>query len=133
MTFVTWMFYSVRDINRQGEDVKQTAWNKQGTDPAARTSVWVLCEECGHTSRVLSVMASRVLKERKHCPQCQSAAAPSLHYTAAGAYIHPSDALHTSGATSQPSDLQTSLDWNQPRGVRSLFAHPFAWLRGTLS
>ncbi len=99
------------------------------TGRAEHTSIWVLCEDCGHTSRVLSVMASRVLKERQHCPQCQSKNAPTLHYTAAGAYIQPDEARQVHDTEHQP-DIYTGPQWNGTRGLRDLFTQPFAWLRG---
>ena len=101
---------------------------------AKQASIWVLCEDCGHVSRVLSVMASRVLKERKSCPQCQSLNAPTLHYTAAGAHIHADDMLYSPSLvpSTQPETHEVP-EWNGSRRVRSLFTHPFAWLRATLS
>ena len=92
MTIVTGVSYSVREINRQGRGMNFSPRKQQMKGTAEQTSAWVLCGECGHTSRVLSIMASRVLKERQHCPQCRSTAAPSLHHTAAGAHIHPAGA-----------------------------------------
>ena len=55
------------------------------------TSVWVTCRECGHVSRVLAVMASRVLAERQTCPSCHSSEAPTLNSTPSGTHILLSD------------------------------------------
>lgn len=52
-----------------------------------RSSVWIKCRECGHTTRALTVMAKRVLSERNGCPSCQSQAAPILQPTSSGANI----------------------------------------------
>ena len=98
---------------------------------ANRTSIWVLCEDCGHVSRVLSVMANRVLRDRKSCPQCHSFNAPTLHYTAIGTHLHVDDAPSGAHVRSTAAELRTSPEWAPARSVRSFFADPLSWLRGT--
>ncbi len=48
------------------------------------SAVWMTCRDCGHTTRALALMASRVLKTRTHCPECSSTCEPCLNRTPAG-------------------------------------------------
>lgn len=50
-------------------------------------AIWLTCRECGHTSRVLALLASRVLRARPHCPGCASMATPCLNSTPMGTAI----------------------------------------------
>lgn len=50
-------------------------------------AIWLTCRECGHTSRVLALLASRVLKTRSACPQCASTAVPCLNSTPIGTSV----------------------------------------------
>ena len=57
----------------------------------SRSAIWIRCGECGHVSRALAVMASRVLEERRQCPTCFSTDPPFLSLAQAGAHIPQSE------------------------------------------
>lgn len=54
-------------------------------------AIWLTCRECGHTSRVLALLASRVVKTRSACPECASTAVPCLNSTPVGTALSLSD------------------------------------------
>lgn len=54
-------------------------------------AIWMTCRECGHTSRVLALLASRVIKTRTACPECASTAVPCLNSTPVGTSLSLSE------------------------------------------
>ncbi|MGI4757475.1 MAG: hypothetical protein ACRYGF_11590 [Janthinobacterium lividum] len=60
---------------------------RDSVDFMAGSAVWLTCCDCGHTTRVLAVLASRVIKARPYCPDCASTAAPLLNATTTGTGI----------------------------------------------
>ncbi|MGI4853134.1 MAG: hypothetical protein ACRYF4_03680 [Janthinobacterium lividum] len=54
-------------------------------------AIWLTCRECGHTSRVLALLASRVIKTRSACPECASTSVPCLNSTPVGTGLSLSD------------------------------------------
>ena len=68
----------------------------------ARSAIWLTCPDCGKTSRVLAVMAGRVLRERRECLQCLSTCAPNLRRTPQGAHIPASEELHATSDGEEP-------------------------------
>lgn len=48
------------------------------------SAIWLTCRDCGDTTRVLALMANRVLKTRTNCPACHSKSEPCLNRTPVG-------------------------------------------------
>jgi hypothetical protein len=74
--------------------MSETQVSQTQRELTARSAMWLVCPDCRETSRVLAVMASRVLKERRECPQCLSTRAPHLRQTQQGAHIPVPEELH---------------------------------------
>jgi hypothetical protein len=76
----------------------------------ARSAMWLTCPDCDHTTRVLAVMAGRVLRERRHCPNCLSMRAPLMNQTPVGAHIPASEAHHAPGSAEETAYLVAWLE-----------------------
>ncbi len=108
----------------------QASWKTAATQSA----IWVTCRECGHTSRVLSVMASRVLQDRDKCSECFSAELPRLNQTPVGTGIVLSDLQRAALRETEDEGLHAWIaaaprerwyDWLQ-QAATSRLAHRFS-------
>ena len=93
----------------------------------ARSAIWLTCPDCGHTSRVLAVMASRVLQLRRECPECLSAAAPLLQQTQPGAHISAEEVKASEHSEGEQARLHA---WIESESRKGAVQH---WLRMILS
>jgi hypothetical protein len=86
----------------------------------ARSAIWLTCPECDHTTRVLAVMAGRVLRERRQCPKCLSTHAPQMSQTVVGAHIPASEAHHAPASAAETASLRAWIesDGNKHNGQR---------------
>ena len=82
------------------------------TDQAltGRSAIWLMCPNCNHTTRVLAMMAGRVLRERRQCPNCLSTHAPHMSQTVVGAHIPASEAHHAPANDSETAYLRAWID-----------------------
>lgn len=81
----------------------------------ASSAIWLTCPDCGMTSRVLAVMAGRVLKERPVCPDCLSTRLPHLRQSAPGAHIPASEAEQAAGSDEEQAYLRAWIEANDTR------------------
>lgn len=80
------------------------------------SAIWLTCRNCGDTTRVLALMANRVLKARTHCPACRSTCEPCINQTPAGRGLTLS--VEQSGALREMDD-KTARAWLEDRAHRS--------------
>ena len=105
----------------------QTQISPTQQELTARSAFWLTCPDCGHTGRVLAVMASRVLRQRRGCPQCFSTSSPRLRQTQSGAHIPLSEAQPTAANVTEEAFLRA---WIGSYAGRSQLHH---WFRVLLS
>lgn len=84
------------------------------------SAIWLTCRECGHTTRVLALLASRVLARRMHCPECQSTCEPCVNATPAGSGISLSP--EQSAALREMDDKDVRV-WMERRANHSAARH----------
>jgi hypothetical protein len=96
----------------------------------ARSAIWLTCPECDHTARVLAVMAGRVLRERRQCPNCHSAHPPHMSQTVVGAHIPASEAHHAPASDGETAYLRAWIkrdeNWKQTQSLSSVLFHRLA-------
>ena len=81
-----------------------------------RSAIWLLCPDCGHADRVLAVMASRVLRERRQCALCHSTLAPLLRQAPMGAHIPASEAHQGVPAEGEDAYLHSWVEQDESKG-----------------
>ena len=99
-------------------------------DQIARFAIWLTCPDCNATSRVLALMASRVLQQRLECGACHSTRAPLLTQAHAGAHIPAPDPAQSTPNEDEQARLQTWIDQQEStsglqHGIR-VFLHRIA-------
>lgn len=86
----------------------QTVLREDGL--TSRSAMWVTCNECGHVGRVLAVMASRVLRARKECPECFSTQPPRLTLAPTGAHVPAPEAHNADANRAESARLHTWIE-----------------------
>lgn len=108
----------------------QTQISRTQQELTARSAFWLTCPDCGHTGRTLAVMASRVLRQRRGCPQCRSTSEPHLRQTSSGAHIPVSEGQHTASTDAEAAYLRA---WIESDDRQSRLHHSLRALRSRLT
>ena len=80
-------------------------------------AIWLTCPDCGHTTRVLALLAGRVLKDRTRCLECSSTVAPHMNFAPTGRGIALSDEQN---ATLRELDVPALHAWVADRERQTL-------------